>query len=177
MSSLLQNSALETIFAHFLLGMKKHPTEQVLGPDNPRTSGVIQGQTSRVKSVGQAWRDKDFGEDIYGDPNVRTSMKLGRFKDFSVRRTPLDMPLTRGTFRIFFFLLLGRGELGARGFEKGGGRFFIENPRGGGGVAGQVGGGGREAGRVFAGNLAAEGGGAKYFFSGRKGPPSLSLIR
>ena len=44
---------------------------------------------------------------------------------------------------------------------------------GGGGVFWAAGAGGRGAGRVFAGNLG--GGGAKYFFSGPKFPPSVSL--
>ena len=44
----------------------------------------------------------------------------------------------------------------------------MENPRGGGSPV-RVGAGGRGAVRVFAGNL---GGGAKYFFSGPKFPPS-----
>ena len=65
---------------------------------------------------------------------------------------------------IFIFFLLGGGERGVRGAGRGGGRFFIENPRRG-GLPGGWGRGARGAGRVFAGNVG--GGGAKYFFSGR----------
>ena len=56
---------------------------------------------------------------------------------------------------------------GVRGDRVGGGRFFVEIPKGeGGGLPGE-GGGGEGAGRVCARNL----GGAKYFFSGPKCPP------
>ena len=67
---------------------------------------------------------------------------------------------------LYFFCSGEVGESEATG--KGGGRDSIENPREGGGLP--EGGGGQGAGRVFAGNLG--GGGAKYFFSGPKCPPS-----
>ena len=72
------------------------------------------------------------------------------------------------TFRIFliFFSARGSGKGSPRSWE-GGGRFFIENPRRV-GVSRAGGGGGRGAGRVFAGNLG--GGGAKYFFFGAEIP-------
>ena len=69
------------------------------------------------------------------------------------------------TFRIFsIFFLLGGGERGVRGAGRGGGRFFIENPRR--GVSRAGGGGARGAGRVFAGNVGG-GGGLNIFFRGR----------
>ena len=66
-----------------------------------------------------------------------------------------------------FFLLGGRGRESPRLREGGGGGFFVESPRRKGLPAGWE--GGREAGRVFAGNL---GGGDQIFFcSGPKFPP------
>ena len=55
---------------------------------------------------------------------------------------------------------------------EGGNGFLLKIPRGGGGFSGQVGGGssGRE------GVCGEFGGGAKYFFSGPKFPPSFSLL-
>ena len=74
---------------------------------------------------------------------------------------------------IFYFFLLGEGEGRVRGRREGGGcRFFIENPRGGGGSRR-----GRGAGRVSAANWGSwGGGGTKYFFSGPKCPPSCLLV-
>ena len=79
--------------------------------------------------------------------------------------------LTWRTFRIFLiFFRLGEGEGGVRGRREGGGyRFFIENPRGGGGVSRRR---GRGAERLSARIGDFGGGGAKYFFSGPKCPPS-----
>ena len=77
------------------------------------------------------------------------------------------------TFRIFFiFFCLGEGKGESVAPGRGGGRVFYWNSQeGGGGVLPARGGGGwRGAGRVSAGNLG--GGGAKYFFSGPKCPPS-----
>ena len=66
---------------------------------------------------------------------------------------------------IFYFFLLGegKGESEAPGGGEGG-RYFIENPRG--GSPGGWGQGGGRAGRVFAENLGG-GGGANFFFRGR----------
>ena len=57
-----------------------------------------------------------------------------------------------------FFFLLGKGEGGVQGARRGGGRFFIENPRMGGISWSELG------------NLRV-GRGANYFFSGPKSPP------
>ena len=76
---------------------------------------------------------------------------------------------------IFIFFLLGEGEGRVRGAGRGGGggRFLLKIPRGG-GVSG--GGGGRGAGRVSAVSWGIWGeGGAKYFFSGPKCPPSYRI--
>ena len=80
-------------------------------------------------------------------------------------------PFLGGRFEYFlFFSARGRGRGSARGAEKGEDDFLLKIPGGGGGLAGGWG-GGRGAGRVFAGNW---GGGGKYFFfSGPKGPPSF----
>ena len=73
---------------------------------------------------------------------------------------------------IFYFFLLGGGEGEFGATWRGGGRFFIENPKGGG--TGLSGGGGRGPGGCVQGIWG--GGGAKYFlFSGPKRPPSLGL--
>ena len=74
-----------------------------------------------------------------------------------------------GHFGYFLFFLLGEGEGGVRGARKGGGdRFSIENPRRG-GVSQR----GREGVCSESGNFeAGGGGGAKYFLSGPKRPPS-----
>ena len=69
-----------------------------------------------------------------------------------------------------FFSARGRGR-GSPRRREGGGNFLLKIPGGGGGSPGWVGAGGRGAGRVFAGNFG--GGGAKYFFSGPKFPPSF----
>ena len=61
---------------------------------------------------------------------------------------------------IFYFFLLGGGEGGVRGAGRWGDRFFIENPRRGGGWAPRE--------RVSAANWGIFlGGGPKYFFRGR----------
>ena len=61
---------------------------------------------------------------------------------------------------IFYFFCSGEGKGESEAPGRGGGSvFFMDNPRRG---ALPNGGGGRGAGRVFAGNLG--GGGAKYFF-------------
>ena len=67
-----------------------------------------------------------------------------------------------------FFFLLGEGEGGVRGARKGvGDRFFIENPRRGGGVP-------RGAGRVSAANQGIwGGGGVNISFGEPKRPPSF----
>ena len=78
------------------------------------------------------------------------------------------------TFRIFLiFFCSGEGKGSPRRREGGGDFFNGKSQEGGfsGWVWGVYGGGGRGAGRVFAGNLW---GGAKFFFwSGPKFPPSL----
>ena len=68
-----------------------------------------------------------------------------------------------GYFYIFF--LLGGGEGEVRGDREGGGRVFIETPRR--GVSREGGRGGREG---VCGEFG--GGGAKFFFSGPKCPPT-----
>ena len=77
-------------------------------------------------------------------------------------------PKTWWTFRIFIiFFCSGEGKGAVRGVgRRGGGRFFIENPRGGGLPGGGAGGG--EGPEGVCGDL---GGGGKYFFSGPKFPP------
>ena len=79
------------------------------------------------------------------------------------------------TFRIFFifFVARGRGKGSPRNWE-GGGRFFIENPRGG---VSRAGGGRGARGWVFAGKWG--GGGANFFFfTGRNSHQVLrSLVR
>ena len=92
----------------------------------------------------------------------------------------LDPPCPQVIFAdvsdIFYFFSAGRGKGEFEAAGRGGGvRFFIENPTEGGGLQegkgprGQEGGCGRELG-IFG------GGGAKYFFSGPKCPPSNSVI-
>ena len=74
----------------------------------------------------------------------------------------------------YFFLLGGVGKGSPRGREGGGGAIFHgKSQEGGGGSPRRVEAEGRGAGRVFEGNLGIWGGGAKYFFSGPKFPPSL----
>ena len=69
---------------------------------------------------------------------------------------------------IFYFFCLGEGK-GARGARKGfGGVSILLKIPGGGGSPRREEGGGRGTWRVSAGSL----GGAKYFFSGLKCPPS-----
>ena len=96
------------------------------------------------------------------------------------QRKLLRSPLVRALFwgaliilvdvsDIFYFFLLGGGEGGVRGARRRGGRLFIENPRRGGGGVLQEGGGPRGQEGVC--REFGEGG-AKYFFSGPKFPPS-----
>ena len=80
----------------------------------------------------------------------------------------LMQPLIKKDVSDFFFFSLGGGEGGVRGDREGGLRFFIENPRRGGGPT--RGGGGERAGRVSAGK---ERRGGKYFFFGAKMPAKL----
>ena len=70
---------------------------------------------------------------------------------------------------IFYFFLLGEGEWGVRGAERGGDRFLIENPSGGGGL--QDGRGRGPGGCLWQIGGFWEGGGPKYFFWGPKCPP------
>ena len=73
-----------------------------------------------------------------------------------------------GRFGYFLFFLLGGGEGGARGAEKGEDDFLLQISGGGGGLLGGRGGGARG----WEGACRELGGrGAKYFFSGPKGPP------
>ena len=74
-----------------------------------------------------------------------------------------------GRFGSFLFFLSGEGKGEPKGPEGGGGTIFHGQIPGG----GRVGAGGRGAGRVFEGNLGG-GGGAKYFSSGPKFPPSYA---
>ena len=75
----------------------------------------------------------------------------------------------KSTFRIFFFCSgAGKGESEALG--GGGGRFFIENP-GGGGLPGRSGQGGEGPGGCL--REICGGGGSIFFFSGPKFPPSF----
>ena len=76
-----------------------------------------------------------------------------------------------------FIFWLGEGEGGVRGAGAGGGPvfFFLKAP-GGGRPAGAEGPGGAEGPEGVCGELGNfGGGGAKYFFSGPKCPPSLEL--
>ena len=70
---------------------------------------------------------------------------------------------------IFYFFCSGEGKGEPPRRREGGGRSFIENPRRGGGVPGW-GGGTEGPGGCLQGT---RGMGAKYFFSGPKGPPRL----
>ena len=79
--------------------------------------------------------------------------RILRPKEVLVLKKELYAKLSWWTFWIFFIFSArgrGRGEPPRR--REGGGRFFIENPRKGGGFRGWVEGGGRGAGRVFAWN-------------------------
>ena len=81
------------------------------------------------------------------------------------------------TFRIFFiFFCLGEGWKGeSEAPGRGGGRFSVENPRGGGGSSYERGGSGEGPGGCLRFFFFFGGGGeAKYFCSGPKFPPSLS---
>ena len=78
------------------------------------------------------------------------------------------------TFRIFFiFFCSGEGKGESEALGGGGGRFFIENLRRGGGVLPAGRGGGGPGGCL----RGIRGGGAKYFFSGPKFPPSKAPTR
>ena len=72
--------------------------------------------------------------------------------------------------KVFLVDVLGEAEGGVRGAGSGGGRLFMENPRKGGGLQK---GRGRGAGSVSAADWGIGWGGAKYFFSGPKCPPSI----
>ena len=83
---------------------------------------------------------------------------------------PLGRP-----FEYFFFFSARGGEEGVRGRgEAGGVGFSLKIPRGG-GVASPGGGGAEGAGGCLRRIGDFWGGGAKYFFSGPKGPPSHSV--
>ena len=82
----------------------------------------------------------------------------------------LRMTILLDVSDIFYFFPLGGGE-GSPGRQGGGGSVSVLKSPGGGGVSQKRRGG---PGRVSAGNL--WGGGAKYFFSGPKCPPSKSQL-
>ena len=83
--------------------------------------------------------------------------------DFPVNKSKMVVTRVGGRFGYFLFFLLG----GVRGAGRGGGGGFLLKIPGGGVLPGRV------VGRVFVGNL---GGGAKYFFSGPKFPPSRVML-
>ena len=83
--------------------------------------------------------------------------------------------LLGGRFGYFlFFFLLGNGEIGGPRLREGGGRFFIESTRRGGGSPGREGPRGREG---VCGELRNFlGGGLNNFLGGVKCPPSFVII-
>ena len=86
----------------------------------------------------------------------------------------LALEQSRWTFRIFFiFFLLGGGKERVRGAGRGEGGNFLWKIRGGGGSSLWVGAGGERGREGVCWELG--GGGAKYFFSGPKCPPSSLL--
>ena len=86
----------------------------------------------------------------------------------------LSATLTWWTFQIFFiFSARGRGRGSPKCREGGGGGFFIENPRRGGGLPG-VGAGGARGREGACGNL---GGVGKIFFLGGRNPHQVDFVK
>ena len=102
--------------------------------------------------------------------HLRTETQSTRLQSTRLRALQIILCLDR-RFDIFYFLLLGGGEGQSEAPRRAGGQFLLKIPKRGGGLPGEGSGEGKGregvCGEFF-------GGGAKYFFSGPKFPPSCS---